>query len=41
MAGHVKQQRVTEWGLIDGGNISRSPGSGRAGFHAAHARHAF
>lgn len=32
MAGHVEQQCVAEWRLIDEGNISRSPSFTRTGF---------
>lgn len=42
MAGHVKQQRVTEWRLIDGGIFQGLPVQpGLAGFYAAHASDAF
>lgn len=32
MTGHVKQQCVAEWRLIDEGNISRSQSLTRTGF---------
>lgn len=32
MAGHVKQQCVAEWRLIEEGKISRSPSLTRTGF---------
>lgn len=41
MAGNVKQQRVSEWRLIDEGKISRSSSLTRAGFVTVHARDSF